>query len=354
MKLSILLLSFFSISSLSFSQCWNLRDESVGHILALYEKSDFDSIEVALERWRNTCEMNEELFRLSILSALQQGNSIDLLLDNHALGYLRSYETKKMESFLPYYHAPSFSDSQLGEKLDEATTRWAKGLANENELELLFLDIYSTSSSSIAWELLKKGSFPSGPIQAAFDRIVASSEEVNSPLMVGIGGFYDLRGLEVFAPQYEFGFLLFEKGRFKGYRVGYRSGVAKEFQVEYNNRPNNITSSSLFFAFDWGFKEITDNLFAYVSLSHTTYLSEYFGEEPGSRKKFVSSFGLGAGVALYPMESNKLGFNIELMPLSLETNKDLSMRMLPLSFGVKYLFGSNEPKFLGPIGYYEK
>jgi len=301
--------------------------------------------------------MNEELFRLSILNALQEGNSIDDFLDNHTIGYLRAYETRKMESFLPHYHAPSFANSKLSDQLMDLTIEWAQSLNSEVELEKLFLEVYASRNAELAWQLLKENQFPNLKLQETFNELLTSSSENSSYFILGAGGFSELKS-NLFKPQVSFGYLKTKGRKYESYNIGYRFGGGEDkIRVDLGPESTNISSSSIFLSYELGIKVSESFLdhYVYGTVAHSTYLSEY-GLQEGDSKRIISSFGFGLGYSAYlDLKPGRFGFDVQYHPFNIETNKDVNLEIATLSFGIRYLFFNSREaeEFLRPIGYYK-
>lgn len=354
-KIALFVILIFTIQ-ISFSQCWDVRDQSVSEIYEHYNNSDFDLLDQSLSTWASTCEMNEELFRLSILSAIQNNKPIESLLDENTIGYLRSYETQKQESLIPYYHSPSFAGYIESDKLLIFTKKWAEQLEAHDKLSQTILHLYSGGESNETWRLFFNFSFPHRPTQEAFNRIINDSGP-ESFLSITGGGFFHLES-KTPAPQLGLSLDRYKANRYQSFGGYVRFGSKTDLELEFKNFEDKIASNSLHFFYNHGkrFKGTNANYLIFGTAANSLFISEYI--TPNERKKVVSVFQLGVGAGMYfaNKKPNKIGIEVRYLPLNFVTNKDVNMNVSSISLNLKYMILNSRvaSEFLNPIGYYNR
>ncbi|NQZ78054.1 MAG: hypothetical protein HRT61_18415 [Ekhidna sp.] len=344
------------LSLTTSSQCWNARDEAVKQVSEYYQNSNFDLISTKLSEWASECEMNEELFRLSILNAVQHGKPIDSLLNENTIGFLRSYETQKKESLLPHFHSPSFASLSKSDELLSLTQAWAQKLKTEDDLTDIILSLYSGKDASTTWKIFFDSAFPHRETQESFNRLVSESGP-ESFLSIALGGFYHLNS-QTPAPQLGFSLDNFKHDNYRGFGSYVRLGSKAELELEFKEAQDKIASNSIHFFYNHGkrFKTSNVNYLLFGTAANTLFISEYTDLEV--RKRMVAAFHLGVGGGMYfaKKRPNKIGVEIRYLPINLVTNKDVDMNVTSLSINLKYMILDSRVarEFLGPIGYYKR
>lgn len=346
----ILLLLF----NLSLAQCWNLRDKSVNKVIALYETADFDSINVVLEEWSSTCEMNEELFRLSILNAIHAHRNLDSLVDKNIIGYIRAYESKQMESFIPYFHAQSLASSPGSDQLDAVTVRWGNTLNSTDSLTSLFLTVYQSDHAKAAWNALKNNSFPNTLIQDSFNEISRINTEKYVTLKAG--GYLHFIS-QTPAAEIGLSFGQINSNTYQSFGGAIRFGSSDNIELDYRSQENTITANSLYLHFDYGKvirNPMSDQIF-FGTIGYTSFLSEYVFEEDRKRVVSLLNLGIGGRIMAKSKQTNRFGLEIRYLPLNLVTSKKVEMNAASFSINLTYhiLNSRIAREFMRPIGYYD-
>ena len=348
---AITLLSLLSYS-IGFSQCWDFRDKSVERIKQYYAQSQFDSINLVINDWNFNCEMNEELFRLSILNAIELGREIEPILNNNTIGYLLAYETKQTESLLPYYHALTYAGLSNDGKLKEVTKRWSMDLISKeslNPLEKVFLRVYSSDDANPAWDEVTAGSFPHPNVQESFNKIIDSSNNLEDHLSPFGGNFFHP---ESTSQALEFG-LAYD--RILGEKIKSFGGAVR-FGTNNQLGDGSIATNSLFLFYDYG-KYIRRNKANYqLSLvaSYSAYFSDFGESENKKRSLSVIGLGVNAGIDFKGKKPDKWGLYLRYIPVNIKTS-DVGISASFLTLGIKYriLKSDVSRQLLHPIGYFD-
>ena len=338
------------------AQCKQVRDTSLSSVMYYYEQQAYDSIMLVVSRWEEKCGMNEELFRLSVLSRIQSGVSIQPLMNRNVIGHLRSFESKAMSSLVPYFHSSTYAGDTLASTFNTFTANWATALATEDELSNLFLTVYTSKNSSTAWRSLISGSFPQQEVQTTFDEIKNATENHQDLLVLKGGGWFHGESKSSVA-QFGLAYDRIKPTTFSAVGMMLRFGGEKQIELTYKDVADTISSNGIYVHYDYGRrvrKQSADYLF-FGALSHTLMLSDY--GFVSDRKRMISSFNLGVGAAIHfkGKRMNKAGLELRYAPINFITNKEVELHLASFSINVKYLLRTAREarEFLKPIGYYK-
>lgn len=357
-RIRIFLFLLFS-TRIVFSQCWDIRDISIERVKQYYAQHQFDSIDKVIHKWNTKCEMNEELFRLSILNAIQLKKDIQPLLDNNTIGYLRAYETNQTESLLPHYHALTYAGVSNDGKLKEITKKWAIELLSKgplDSLEMTLLHVYTSDGAAPTWNKLIAGVFPNPGVQGLFNKIVDSSKNLEDYLSPFGGIFFHP---ETSSRALEFGFAYdrISSDKIKSFGGALRFGPTNQLDLKYEGQKDSIAMNSLFLFYDYGKYIKKDNVNYQFSLtaSYSAYISDFGQAE--NEKRLVSVFGFGAtaGIDFKGNKPDKWGLYIRYVPINIIATSEVEMNASFLTVGIKYkiLKSDVSRQLLHPVGYFD-
>ncbi len=307
--------------------CENVAYNSSRLIDSYFAKKKYDSINVVSNKWEEFCGVTEPVFRLKVLSQIQNNVFSEEWMDqDYLLNYIFLYldrldYAKASNSKLVYErYKISFGYIPLNSAFDDLTVIWANSLLERETLkpiEKAFCLLYS-NQTEVFWKMMKGLEIAGTKLQTRYQeqtRRASRMWEGNIGLMSGVmvpsGNLLEYIGVK---PQ--FGFQLGYKFNKVQYDLSVliRPGSAKkEYQIIYQGEP-----------------KITDH-----------YLGGYVGLDLAyelSRKK-RNEFDVLGGIAYD-------GFDV----VEGDTEKDIkgkSINSLNLNFGLGYRFCGKRFNYLG-------
>ncbi len=179
--------------------CENAAFNASEIVVRNLSENRFDSISIVLNRWEQLCGTTEPIFRIKILNNIQQGNSIDELINTDLLyNYISVYQSRSEVAKENNYHQIyEYNKIELGyipinSDFDLSTAVWASNLVEQNEslspVEKALCLLYSNEFDQF-WELLKEQQLAGSRLQEEYNNKVAATKkmaEANIGFLAGV------------------------------------------------------------------------------------------------------------------------------------------------------------------------
>jgi hypothetical protein len=307
--------------------CENVAYNSAQLVDRYFGKKNYDSINVVCNKWEEFCGVTEPVFRLKVLSQIQNRVFSEEWMEqdylfNYIFLYLDRLEYAKASNSKLVYerYKVSFGYMPLNSPFDDLTVIWANSMLETSTLrpiEKAFCLLYSNQTEAF-WKLMKSQEIAGTKLKTLYEEQTSKANklgEVNMGFMNGVmipsGNLLEYIGIK---PQFGFQFGYKVKKIQYDLSVLLRSGSArKEYMVIYQGEP-----------------KITDH-----------YLGGYAGLDLAYelRKRKRNEVDILAGIAYD-------GFDV----VEGDTDNDIkgkSLNSLNLNFGLGYRFCGKKFNYLG-------
>lgn len=137
-----------TISSGETPDCDSITYNSTNLIMYFYDVQDYDSVEIVLNNWQQTCGVSEPILRTRILFAILENNFSEALYDSTIMDYVLNYLFRMDTANIVFYddYRGYFGFVPIRGNYDYFTQSIADSLLQRvfyNSMELFFSELYA-------------------------------------------------------------------------------------------------------------------------------------------------------------------------------------------------------------------